>query len=400
MRKKIYILVSIIIGLILFRFLFSLYGTHMQKIKMNASIKPPVTIATVEETKRQKAYEVPARVTSKSQIQVNARINGYLTKSYFKEGDYVKAGQVLFEIEPQEYLIAAERAKADLARVKAQQKYYDKQAMRANELVTQDYIAKSDYDNAVAQRDSYRAQTAYAEMAYKDAMRNLSYTKVKAPVSGRVGIITVTVGNYVTLNSGALTTIYSTRPMYVTFPLEMEQYSTLSKIDGSNNVNRKVEYIFSSGDKYVKSGIQDFHDNKVDESTGTIKMRATFTNEDDALISGDFGRIIIYSNNMASVPVIPTKAIQENQEGKYVYKLLENNIPKLVYIKTVNQDGDKTLILSGLEVGDKVITSGLQKVVPGMEVKIVEKEVNETTQTQKEGLVQKLLNKIFKKENK
>jgi len=400
MRKKIYILVSIIIGLILFRFLFSLYGTHMQKIKMNASIKPPVTIATVEETKRQKAYEVPARVTSKSQIQVNARINGYLTKSYFKEGDYVKAGQVLFEIEPQEYLIAAERAKADLARVKAQQKYYDKQAMRANELVTQDYIAKSDYDNAVAQRDSYRAQTAYAEMAYKDAMRNLSYTKVKAPVSGRVGIITVTVGNYVTLNSGALTTIYSTRPMYVTFPLEMEQYSTLSKIDGSNNVNRKVEYIFSSGDKYVKSGILDFHDNKVDESTGTIKMRATFTNEDDALISGDFGRIIIYSNNMASVPVIPTKAIQENQEGKYVYKLLENNIPKLVYIKTVNQDGDKTLILSGLEVGDKVITSGLQKVVPGMEVKIVEKEVNETTQTQKEGLVQKLLNKIFKKENK
>ena len=160
MRKKIYILVSIVIGLILFRFLFSLYGTHMQKIKMNASIKPPVTIATVEETKRQKAYEVPARVTSKSQIQVNARINGYLTKSYFKEGDYVKAGQVLFEIEPQEYLIAAERAKADLARVKAQQKYYDKQAMRANELVTQDYIAKSDYDNAVAQRDSYRAQTA------------------------------------------------------------------------------------------------------------------------------------------------------------------------------------------------------------------------------------------------
>lgn len=400
MRKRITIIICIIFGLILLRYLYTMYNTHMSKVKMQKFAMPEIVVEKVGSKEIIKSFESPARVVAKYQVNVEARIDGYLLRSYFKEGDFVKAGQILFEIEPQEYQYALQQAQANMKSAKAMQTYYDKQSARAKQLVEKDYIAKADYDNAVAQRDSYRAQTAYAEMAYKDAMRNLSYTKVKAPVSGRVGIITVTVGNYVTLNSGALTTIYSTRPMYVTFPLEMEQYSTLSKIDGSNNVNRKVEYIFSSGDKYVKSGIQDFHDNKVDESTGTIKMRATFTNEDDALISGDFGRIIIYSNNMASVPVIPTKAIQENQEGKYVYKLLENNIPKLVYIKTVNQDGDKTLILSGLEVGDKVITSGLQKVVPGMEVKIVEKEVNETTQTQKEGLVQKLLNKIFKKENK
>ena len=399
MRKKIYILLAILLGLILFRFLFSMYGTYMAQVKMKANMMPPVTVSNVEEVKKQKSYEVPARVTSKSQIQVNARINGYLTKSYFKEGDYVKAGQVLFEIEPQEYLIAVERAKADLARVKAQQAYYDKQARRANELVAQDYIAKSDYDNALAQRDSYRAQTAYAEMAYRDAMRNLSYTKVKAPVSGRVGIITVTVGNYVTLNSGALTTIYSTKPMYVAFPLEMEQYSTLTQIDGGPHVNRKVEYIFSSGDKYAKQGIQDFRDNKVDESTGTIKMRATFDNEDDALISGDFGRIVIYSNNVASVPVIPTKAIQENQEGKYVYTIDNNNIPSLVYIKTLNQDGDNTLIMSGLNVGDRIITSGLQKVVPGVPVRIVEKEVVETKQV-KEGFISGIINKFFGKDKK
>lgn len=394
MRKKIIIIVCIVFGAILLRYLFTSLMTHIAQEKRKASLTPPVTITKVTKTDKQKSFEVPARVVSKSQIQINARINGYLTKSYFKEGDYVNAGQVLFEIEPREYALAVERARADVERVRAQQLYYDKQAMRAKKLVEKDYIARSEYDNAVSQRDAYRAQTVYAEMAYQDALRNLSYTKVKAPVSGRVGIISVTVGNYVTLNSGALTTIYSTRPMYVTFPLEMQQYSTLTKIDGDPNVNRKVEYIFSDGTKYSHSGVQDFRDNKVDESTGTIKMRATFANEDDALISGDFGRIVIYSNKKAAVPMIPSKAVQENQEGKYVYVLDENELPKLVYIKVSGQDGDYSLISDGLEVGQTILTSGIQKVIPGTPVRIVEQEVIDTPETVKVGFIQKIKNKI------
>lgn len=397
MRKKIIIIVCIVFGAILFRYLFTSLMTYLAQEKRKASLVPPVTVVTVTQTEKQKSFEVPARVVSKSQIQVNARISGYLTKSYFKEGDYVKAGQVLFEIEPQEYVLAAQRARADVDRVRAQQLYYDKQAIRAQKLVQKDYIARSEYDNAVSQRDAYRAQTVYAEMAYRDAMRNLSYTQVKAPVSGRVGIISVTVGNYVTLNSGALTTIYSTKPMYVTFPLEMQQYSTLTSIDGGDaHINRKVEYIFSNGDKYDKPGIQDFRDNKVDESTGTIKMRATFANEDDALISGDFGRIIIYSNKMAKVPTIPSKAIQENQEGKYVYVLDEKGLPKLVHIKTQGQDGDNTLVSEGLEIGQQVLTTGIQKVIPGTPVRIVQEEVVEDAPVVKQNIFQKIFNKINK----
>lgn len=393
MKKNIFILMAIVFSAILFRYLFSAFGTHMMQVKMKASMTPPVTVVKVCQTCKQKSYEIPARVTSKSQIQVNARINGYLTKSYFKEGDYVKAGQVLFEIEPQEYQIAAERARADVQRARAQQVYYDKQAVRSQQLVKQDYIARSEYDNAVSQRDLYRASTNYAEMNYRDALRNLSYTKIKAPVSGRVGIITVTVGNYVTINSGALTTIYSTRPMYVTFPLDTEQFSTLTSIDGGSNVNRKVEYVYSSGNKYAHSGVQDFRDNRVDESTGTITMRATFANEDDGLIPGDFGRIIIYSNNDFAVPTIPSKAIQENQEGKYVYVLDEKNLPKMVYIKTLGQEGENTLVDSGLKIGDTVITSGLQKVITGMPVKIVEEEVTDKTQ-KKPNIFVRFFNKI------
>ena len=396
MRKKIIIIVCIVFGAILFRYLFTSLMTHIAQEKRKSTLTPPVTITKVTQTEKQKSFEVPARVVSKSQIQINARINGYLTKSYFKEGDYVNAGQVLFEIEPREYALAVERARADVERVRAQQLYYDKQALRAKKLVEKDYIARSEYDNAVSQRDAYRAQTVYAEMAYQDALRNLSYTKVKAPVSGRVGIITVTVGNYVTLNSGALTTIYSTRPMYVTFPLEMQQYSTLTKIDGDPNVNRKVDYIFSDGTKYSHSGIQDFRDNKVDETTGTIKMRATFSNEDDALISGDFGRIVIYSNKKAAIPMIPSKAVQENQEGKYVYILDENELPKLVYIKVSGQDGDYSLVSEGLEIGQTILTSGIQKVIPGTPVRIVEHEVIDTQEPTKVSFIQKIKNKINK----
>lgn len=393
MRKNIFILMAIVFAAIILRYLYAAFGTHMMQVKMKAGMTPPVTVVKVFETKKQKSFEIPARVTSKSQIQVNARISGYLTKSYFKEGDYVKAGQVLFEIEPQEYQLAAQRAKAEVDRARAQQLYYDKQAMRAQQLVKQDYIAKSEYDNAVSQRDLYRASTNYAEMAYRDSIRNLSYTKVKAPVSGRVGIITVTVGNYVTINSGALTTIYSTRPMYVTFPLDTNQFSTLTAIDGGANVSRKVEYVYSSGNKYPYSGVQNFRDNKVDESTGTIKMRATFDNEDDGLIPGDFGRIVIYSNNETAVPTIPSKAVQENQEGKYVYILDENNLPKLVYIKTLGQDGDNMLVDTGLKIGDTVITTGMQKVVTGLPVRIVQHDVS-TAKPVKPSLIERIKNKI------
>ena len=139
---------------------------------------------------------------------------------------------------------------------RSQQIYYDKQLARYGELVKNDFIAKSDYDNVLAQRDAYRAQVQSMESAYRDAQRNLSYTKVKSPVNGRVGIIDVTVGNYVSMNSGPLTTINSSEPMYVTFPLEAKDFVELVRIDGAPDANREVEFIFSSGQKYEFKGTQ------------------------------------------------------------------------------------------------------------------------------------------------
>lgn len=400
MRNKIILIVIVVLVLILGRMMLS----NMDKIKtakMRAMAgTPAVTVGEVGEEMVQRQFTATARVVAKYRVDVLARISGYLTKSYFNEGDYVKAGQLLFEIEPQEYQFAATKAKASLDNAQAQYAYYQKQLARYQELVKQDYVARSDYDSILSQRDAYRAQMENAKSAYRDAQRNLGYTKVKSPVNGRVGIISVTVGNYVSMNSGALTTINSYEPMYVTFPLESKDYAELVRIDKSANINRDVEFIFSSGEKYKFKGVQNFHDNKIDETTGTITMRATFPNPDDSLIQGDFGRVILYSKSKDSVPVVPQIATMENQEGRYVYILDKDNKPKMSYIKTMGEIDGKWIVTSGVQKGDRIITGGLQKVIPGNPVRIVA-TVEQTKEAPKnESLVNKIgkkFDRIFKK---
>lgn len=370
MKKNIIILVLIVVAALLFRYGFSVYDRVMQTKAMRNKKAPEVTVADIQEAEIIRSFEAPGRVVSKYQVNVMARIAGYLQKSYFKEGDFVKAGQTLFQIEPQEFSNASNVAKADVENTRAQLVYAEKQLARAKELVAKDYIAKSQYDNLLAQRDALRAQLASAQARYNDSNRNLGYTHVKAPVDGRIGIITVTLGNYVSPSSGALTTINSTNPIYVTFPLDSADFDALSIADGSNNINRKTEIYFSNGQKYPLNGVQDFHDNKIDQATGTVTMRATFQNPNNQLLHGEFVTVKLYSNNPVKTPVVPQTAVQENQAGKYVYKIDDKGLPQLTYIKIGAQNGTSWIVNEGLKAGDRVVIDGIQKVVPGQPVTI------------------------------
>ncbi|MBE7703037.1 MAG: efflux RND transporter periplasmic adaptor subunit [Cyanobacteria bacterium SIG28] len=397
MRKNIITILAIALILIFAR-MFITYLDKNKSAKARMSMATPsVTVAEVQTKDIIREFEAPARVVAKYRVDVLARISGYLTKSYFKEGDYVKAGQVLFEIEPEQYRYAASQAKANLDNVKSQAEYYEKQLNRYEELVKQDYVAKSDYDNVLAQKNAFNAQVESATSIYRDAQRNLGYTQVKSPVDGIVGIINVTVGNYVSMNSGALTTINSSDPMYVAFPLDAKDYIELVRVDKVANIARDVDFIFSTGQKYEFKGVQDFRDNKIDETTGTITMRATFPNQKEQLIHGDYGKVIIYSKEKGAVPVVPQTAAMENQEGRFVYKLDENNIPKMVYIKTMGQTPENEwIILSGINTGDRIITTGLQKVIPGSPVRIIDKKADSEQKPTKESLFSKI-KKVFTK---
>lgn len=384
MKKNIIILVLIVVAALLFRYGFSVYDRVMQTKAMRNKKAPEVTVADIQEAEIIRSFEAPGRVVSKYQVNVMARIAGYLQKSYFKEGDFVKAGQTLFQIEPQEFSNASNVAKADVENTRAQLVYAEKQLARAKELVAKDYIAKSQYDNLLAQRDALRAQLASAQARYNDSNRNLGYTHVKAPVDGRIGIITVTLGNYVSPSSGALTTINSTNPIYVTFPLDSADFDALSMADGSNNINRKTEIYFSNGQKYPLNGVQDFHDNKIDQATGTVTMRATFQNPNNQLLHGEFVTVKLYSNNPVKTPVVPQTAVQENQAGKYVYKIDDKGLPQLTYIKIGAQNGTSWIVNEGLKAGDRVVIDGIQKVVPGQPVTIKTTiDATPTTATQK-----------------
>ncbi len=374
MKKKIIIVVLAVLLAIATRFIISAAGSYMKKNSAKNRPAPNVVVDTISEKDVIQSFEAPGRVVSKYQVSVMARISGYLQKSYFKEGDYVKAGETLFLIEPVEYQNASSVAGANIQNIKAQLAYANKQLVRAEELVKQDYIAKSRYDEILANRDALQAQLKAAQSNYNDTNRNLSYTRVKAPVDGRIGIIDVTVGNYVTPSSGSLTTINSTNPIYVTFPLSSEDYASISSIDENANAKRRVELYFQNGDKYNQDGVQDFLDNKVDQSTGTVTMRATFQNKDNKLLHGEFVNVKLYANHPVKVPVVPIVAVQENQEGKYVYTIDETGMPKITYIKVQGQSGDNWIVKDGLKAGDRVIVDGILKVTPGSPVKIVSKE--------------------------
>lgn len=371
--SKIFVIILVVFIAILLRYVYSLKDIVFgAKNKQRPSVN--VVVDSVKEEDVIQTFDAPGRVVSKYQVSIMARISGYLQKSYFKEGDYVKAGDTLFLIEPVEYQNASEVAGANIKNIKAQLEYANKQLARAEELVKQDYIAKSRYDEILANRNALQAQLSAAQSTYNDSNRNLGYTQVKAPVDGRIGIIDVTVGNYVTPSSGSLTTINSTNPIYVTFPLSSDDYAAISSSSTNPNETRKTELYFQNGVKYDLEGIQDFLDNKVDMTTGTVTMRATFQNPQNRLIHGEFVTVKLFANNPVKVPVVPVIAVQENQEGKYVYTFDENDMPKLTYIKVQGQSGDNWIVKEGLKKGDRIIVDGVAKVIPGAPVNIISKD--------------------------
>lgn len=373
MKKNVIIISAVVLIAIAARFIFAEYGQFTQGLSQRKGNMPSVTAEEVQEANVIKQIEEPGRIVSKYRVDILARIDGYLTKSYFKEGDFVKKGQVLFQIEPQEYLYAVQKAKANITNTQAQLTYAEKQLKRCAILVKKNYIAKAEYDQVLSNRDALRGQLEMYQATLRDAQRNYGYTKIQAPVDGQVGIISVTVGNFVNQSAGALTTIYSTNPIYVTFPMDSKEYIKLTEID-SVNTTRKVDLLFPTGEKYELSGIQDFHDNNIDPTTGTITMRATFPNPKGKLINGEYVKVTVYSNNVINVPIVPQTAVLENQEGKYVYKLNDKNIPEIAIIKTSGQYKDNWIIESGINIGDKILTGGLQKVIPDSPVRVVNGE--------------------------
>lgn len=371
-----------------------------KKIKIMYMSKPPIVETTVvrESTDFDK-IESAGRLSSVYEVEIVARINGWLEKSYFKEGADVQAGQLLFLIEPDEYQIAVENARAAVRQTTAALNNSQKELKRAEELVKNDFVSKSYYDKALALRDENKAMLDVNRAKLNSALLNLSYTKIKAPVSGKIGKILITQGNLVNAQSGAIATIYSTNPIYANFTLNSDQYLKFRKDNQSKPdlSNMKVQIKLADGSIYPIEGKVQFVDNAVDTSAGTIALRATFDNPDKLLVPNDYINVIASSVNPRTVVLAPQSAVLDSQEGYYVLMIDKDGNAYKKLVKVSDQKGKDWVVTDGLKKGDVIISKGLLSVKEGKPVVVKEPQKKEV---KKDGILQKFKNKFSKKKDK
>ena len=344
-KKK--LLWIIIAALIIVPIVFNkVAGIITEKIMAEQQKKPtPVDVAYAETKEIYPRNESVGRIEAKYSVDVVARINGWLQKSYFKEGAYVKKGQTLFLIQPNEYIIAVQQAEAAVRQAQAALINAQKELVRAQELVKNDFVSKSYYDQALATRDQNRATLDVNKANLAAAKLNLSYTKITSPVDGKVGKILITEGNLVNPQSGALTKIVSVSPIYAYFNVKSEDYL-----------------------RYMKRRLV-LNKGSIPGTDVIIKL----SDKDHLLVPGDFVNVVAVSKKPVTVVVVPQIAVSDSTDGTYVWTVNENNQAEQKYVKISNQVDDKWVVDEGLQPGDRVITKGFQRLRNGANV-VVDKD--------------------------
>ena len=333
--------------------------------------KPPVPVVSYVHVQNQNYtpnIKLSGRVVSIHSADVKARVQGILIQKYFTEGTFVKKGQKLFQIEPTQYSIAVQKANASVSNAKASLIELDKNLVRIRQLVSNDYVSRSEYDKALANRDMARANLAAARAELAEARLNLNYTNVTAPVSGRIGNLAVTEGNLVDLATPCLATIVSLDPIYVTFDISARDYLLLQKAIVNNQAFVKLK--LPDGTMYPICGKLDFYNNKIEEMTGTVKLRATFSNPDNMLLPGEFVETSIAFGNPHGVYTLPQNLVLQNSKGKYVYVLNKDNKVAMLPVQVGDAVGDKWIITNGLTPEDRIISDNLQNLRPDIKVKV------------------------------
>ncbi len=380
MKKVIIVAFAIIALSIGFRFGMTKYGEIVRNKQMMAAAVPTVELDEIKEEEIYKSLEIPGRIESADKVDLVARIDGYLQKKHFSEGDFVKKGQVLFTIEQTQYLNNLNEAKAQLQNAKALMYKANRDYARGAELVKKDYISKSTYDGLYADKLSAEAAVKSAQAQLSEAQRRYSYTTIKAPTDGKIGSLNIHEGNYVTIANGAIATITKTNPIYVKYSVDSKLFDEMRKdeyLPQKGNEPIKVEIILTSGETYPIKGVQDFWDNQVSNSTGTIDFRATFENNDNVLIPGDFVKVKVFSNKKNNVLLVPQEFVLQDSKGRYIYTVNEENLAIPKYFEDNGQYGSYWIIKDGLNAGDKYIKTSITSLMPNRKVKIAQEAEKE-----------------------
>jgi membrane fusion protein (multidrug efflux system) len=362
----------------------SLSGCNDEKAEAaQPAAHPPaqVTVITVQPQNVPLTTELPGRTTAYRVAEVRPQVGGILLKRLFEEGSEVTAGQQLYQIDPAPYQATLDSARADLAKAQATVKSVAAKAKRYADLVAINAVSRQDYDDIVASLQSDQADVAAAKASVDTATINLGYTKVVAPISGRISRSELTEGSLVTAGqTTVLATITQLDPIYVDMTqsssdlLQMRRAISGGEVNGALASEAPVDLIIEgAGLRYGQPGKLQFSDVTVSESTGSVNLRAVFPNPSHELLPGMFVRGVVNQGVQQGAFVIPQQAVMRNPDGSAIVWVVgpdsKVNPRQIIAARAI---GDKWLVTGGLTAGEKVVTEGVLKIAPGAPVQAVD----------------------------
>lgn len=365
-RKKLFAIAAALAVVALAVGLAAQYNKESRAAVRKAPVAVPVTVAPVT------AKTVPVRLYAIGNVEpfttvaVKARVDGQILSVHFNEGDEVRQGQLLFEIDPRPFAAALQQVQANLLRDRALVDRAADQEKRYKELLQKKFISPDAYGQVKTNLDSAAATIRADEASIASAKLQLDYCSIRSPVTGYAGKIAIQRGNLVKANdTGPLVTVNQVVPIYVSFSVPEQNLSDvrLHQAKGDLHVQANVPHVATPIE-----GKLIFVDNSADLSTGTIKLKATFPNKDKAMWPGQFVNVALTLYEQQDAIVAPSVAVQNGPNGQYVFVLKTDRTVEMRPIKVARTEGDDTVVAAGLKVGDQVVTVGQLRLAPGTRV--------------------------------
>ncbi len=357
-------------------FLFLLCLSLAPQLSGAQNPPPAVTFAVIGQQPASQPLNYLGRIEAINHVDVNTRTDGFIQAIHFVEGQMVTAGDLLFEIDPNVHQSAVDQAKAQVAAAEATLSLASVALSRVEALFPTRAASQADVDRARADRDVARANLAQAQATLQARELTLGFTRITAPISGRIGHTRFAVGSYISPTSGTLVDIVQLDPIRVVIAIKEQDFISATLQDSRLHLDLlgkdfAPQLRLANGKIYTQRGVLDSIDNKIDQQTGTVDVRARFANPDHILLPGGVVDVNLDATEPPMVPAVPISALQQDQTGHFVLVLDDKDAVVVRPVKLGMQLGQDFEVRDGLAVGERVIVEGLQRVRPGMTVRPV-----------------------------
>jgi multidrug efflux system membrane fusion protein len=329
---------------------------------------PVTTAAVVTKMVPVRLYAI-GNIEPYTTVAIKARVDGQLVSVHFKEGDEVRKGSVLFEIDPRPFAASLKQAQANLLKDKALLDRASQQEKRYKDLLAKNFISPDAYEQVRTNAETAAATVSADEAAIENSKLSLEYCTIRAPVTGYAGRIQIQQGNLVKANdTNPMVTINQVVPIYTSFSVPEQNIADVRKYQADGEL--KVAASFANSAHPPVAGKLSFIDNTADATTGTIKLKAEFPNIDKALWPGQFVNVVLTLHEQKDAIVTPSAAVQSGPTGQYVFVVKPDSTVELRNIKIARAEGDDTVVASGLHAGDQVVIVGQLRLAPGTKVNV------------------------------